>query len=85
MAVLSVLLVLQEEIIVWPSLALVCADGYRETCEVSYRHNSLSGCVDACLLVGEDVLGGRFVAVCLVGYGGGGGRGWLDVWDLVCL
>ena len=52
---------------------------------MSYRHNSLIGCVGACLLVGENVLQGGFVAVCLVGHGGGGGRGWLDVWDLVRL
>ena len=26
---------------------------------------------------------GGFVAVCLVGHRGGGGRGWLDVWDIV--
>ena len=69
----------------WPLLALVCDDGCRGACEVSYRHNSLSGCVGACLLVGEDVLVEGFVAVCLIGHGGGGGRGWLDVWDLVCL
>ena len=48
-------------------------------CEVSYRHHLLGGCVGACLLVWEDVLGGRFVAVCLVVYVGGGVRGWLDV------
>ena len=49
---------------------------------MSYRRNSLSGCVGVCLLVGEDILEEGFVAVCLVGHGGGG-RGWLDVWDLV--
>ena len=65
--------------------ALVCDGGCRGTYEVSYRHNLLIGCVGACLLVGEDVLEEGFVAVCLVGHGGGGGRGWLDVWDLVCL
>ena len=64
--------------------ALVCDDGCRGTCEVSYRHNSLIGCVGACLLVGEDVLEEGFVAVCLVGHEGGGGRDCLDVWDLVC-
>ena len=52
---------------------------------MSYRHNSMSGCVDACLLVEEDVLQKGFVAICLIGHVGGGGRGWLDVWDLVCL
>ena len=65
--------------------ALVCDDGCRGAYELSYRHDSLSGCVGACLLVGEDVLGGGFVAVCLVGHGEGGRRGWLGVWDLGCL
>ena len=66
--------------------ALVCDGVCRGTFEMRHRYNSLIGCVDACLLVGEVVLGGGgFVAVCLVGHGGGGGRGWLDVWDLVCL
>ena len=51
---------------------------------MSYRQHSLSGCVGVCLLVGENVRGGGFVAVCLVGHGGGGGRGWLDVWGLLC-
>ena len=69
----------------WLRETLVCGSGCRGTCEVSYRQDSLSGCVGACLLVGEDVLGGGFVTVCLVGHGGGGGRGWPDVWDLVCL
>ena len=64
--------------------ALVCHDGFRGTCEVSYRHNSLVGCVGACLFVGEDVLEGGFVTVCLVGHRGGGGRGCLDVWGLLC-
>ena len=73
------LLVSQAKSIVWSFLALVCDDGCRGACEVSYSHNSLSGCVGACLLVGEDVLGGRFVAVCLVVNVGGGVRGWLDV------
>ena len=50
---------------------------------MSYRHKLLIGCVGACLLIEEDVLMGGFVAVCLVVYGGGGGRGWLDVWDIV--
>ena len=51
---------------------------------MSYRHKLVSGCVGAFLVVGEDVLGGGFVAVCLVGHEGGGERGWLGVWDLVC-
>ena len=38
--------------------ALVCDDGCRGACEVSYRQDSLRGCVGACLLVGEDVPGG---------------------------
>ena len=62
---------LQAESIVWPFLALVCDDGCRGACEVSYSHYLLSGCGGACLLVGEDVLGGRFVSVCLIVYGGG--------------
>ena len=69
-AILSMLLMLQAESIVWPFLALVCDDGCRGACEVSYRHKLLSGCVGACLLDGKDVLGGIFVAVCLVVYGG---------------
>ena len=64
--------------------ALVCDGGCRGTCEVSYRHNLLIGCVGACLLVGEDVLEEGFVAICLVGHRGGGGRGWHDVWGLLC-
>ena len=64
--------------------ALVCADGCRRTCAVIYRRNLLSCCVGACLFVGEDVLEGGFVTVCLVGHRGGGGRGWLDVWGLLC-
>ena len=63
--------------------ALVCYDGCRRTCEVRYRHNSLSYCVYACLLGVEDVLGGEFVFVELVAHGRGCGRGWLGVWDLV--
>ena len=57
------LLVSQAESIVWPFLALVCDDGCRGACEVSYRRNLLSGCVGNCLLVGEDVLGGDYVSV----------------------
>ena len=64
------LLVLQAESILWPSLALVCADDCRGACEVNYRNSLLSGCAGACLLVGKDVLGGIFVAVCLVVYEG---------------
>ena len=48
------------------------------------RRNSLSCCVGACLFVGADVLEGGFVTVCLVGHRGGGGRGCLDVWGLLC-
>ena len=66
-------------------VALVFDDGCREACGVRYVQDLLSSCVRACLLVGEDVLGGRFVAVCLDGHGGGGKRGWLGVWDLGCL
>ena len=51
--------------------ALFCDDGCRGACEVSYRQDLLSGCVGDCLLGGEDAPGGRFVAVCLVGHGGG--------------
>ena len=51
--------------------ALVCDDGCRGACEVSYGQDLLSGFVGACLLVGEDVPGGSFVAVCLDGHGGG--------------
>ena len=65
--------------------ALVCDGGCRGTCEVSYSHNSLIGCVGACLFVAEDVFVGGFVAIYLIGHGGGGGRDLLDVWDLVCL
>ena len=50
--------------------ALVCNDGCKGTCEVSYSHNLLIGCVGACLLVGDDILEEGFVAVCLVGHGG---------------
>ena len=38
--------------------ALVCDDGCSETCEVSYRQDSLSGCVGACLLGVEHVIVG---------------------------
>ena len=51
---------------------------------MNYRRNLLSCCVSTCLFVGEDVLEGGFVAVCLVGHRGGGARGWLDVWGLLC-
>ena len=54
--------------------ALVCVDVCRRTCAVNCRHNLLSCCVGACLFVGEDVLEGAFVTVCLVGHRGGGGR-----------
>ena len=47
----------------WLREALVCDDGCRGDCEVRYRQDSLSGCVGACLLDGEDVLRGGFVAV----------------------
>ena len=65
--------------------ALVCDDGCRGTCEVSYSHNLLIGCVCSCLLVEEDVLQKGFIAISLIGHVGGGGRGCLDVHDLVCL
>ena len=45
--------------------ALLCDGGCRGTFEMRHRYNSLIGCVGACLLVGEDVLEGGFVAVCL--------------------
>ena len=51
---------------------------------MSFRQHSLSVCVGARLIIGEDVPGGEFVAVCLDGHGGGSRRGWLDVWDLGC-
>ena len=38
--------------------ALVYDGGCRGTCEVSCRHNLPSGCVGACLFIGEGVLGG---------------------------
>ena len=65
--------------------ALVCDDGCRGACEVSYRQDSMSGCVGSCLLGGEDFHQGGFVAVCLDEHGGGSRRGWLGVWDLGCL
>ena len=55
--------------------ALVCADFCRRTCAVNCRRSSLSCCVGACLFVGEHVFEGGFVAVCLVGHRGRGGRG----------
>ena len=61
--------------------ALICAAGCRRTCAVNCRRSLLSCCVGACLFVGEDVREGRCVAVGLVWHRGGGGRGWLDVWD----
>ena len=36
------------------------------------------------VVVGEGVLEGGFVAVCLVGHGGGVWRSWLDIWDILC-
>ena len=50
---------------------------------MNYRGDLLSCRVGACLFVGEDVLEGGFVALSLVGEQGQGGRGWLDVWDIV--
>ena len=64
--------------------SLVCADVCRRTCAVNCRRNSLSCCVGACLFVGEDVLEGIFVALCLVGHRGGVWRSYLDVWDILC-
>ena len=63
--------------------ARICADVCRRTRAVNCRCNSLSCCVGACLFVGEDVVERGFVALCLVVDEGGGGRGWLDVWDIV--
>ena len=36
---------------------------------MSYRQDSLSGCVDACLLVGEDVPGGGLLPFVWMGLG----------------
>ena len=69
----------------WLEKALVCDDGCRGACEVSYRQDLLSGCVGAYLLGGEDVPEGGFVDVWLDGHGKGNKRGWLDDWDLGCL
>ena len=55
----------------WLVEALVCADVCRRTCAVNCRHNSLSCCVGACLFVGEDVLEGGFIDLCLVADKGG--------------
>ena len=64
--------------------ALVCDDVCRRTCAVNCRRNLLSCCVGACLFVGEDVLEGGFVAVCLVGHRRGVWRSWLDVRGILC-
>ena len=64
-------------------MALVCADGCRWTCAVSCRLNLLTCCVGACFFVGEGVLEGGFVAVCLVGHRGEVWRSWLDVWGIL--
>ena len=45
--------------------ALVCDDGCRGACEVSYGQDLLSSFVGACLLVGEDVPGGECAGVLL--------------------
>ena len=66
-------------------LALVCADGRRRTCAVNCRRNSLSCCVgDFVLVVGEGVLEGGFVAVCLVGHRERVWRSWLDSSGIIC-
>ena len=63
--------------------ALICADVYRRTCAVKCRRSSLIYLsVLACLLE-RTLLRGGFVVLSLVGDNGGGGRGWLDVWDNV--
>ena len=49
--------------------ALVCDDGCRGACEVSYRQDLLSGCVGACLLSGEDVPGGDLLLFVWMGMG----------------
>ena len=65
--------------------ALVCDDGCKGACELSYRQDLLSVCAGAYPLVGEYVPGVGIVTVCLDDHGGGGRRGCLGVWDLGCL
>ena len=53
----------------WLKKALVCDDGCRGACEVSYRQDSMSGCVGSCLLGGEDVHRGDLLPFVWMGMG----------------
>ena len=65
-------------------LDLVCADCCRRSCAVNCTRNLLNCCVGACFVVGEGVLEGGLVVVCLDGHRGGVWRSWLDVWGILC-
>ena len=74
LVVLGDVVAVHQMLLVSQAEGLVC-DHYYNFYYRSCRQDSLSGCVGTCLLGGEDVPGGGFVAVCLDGHGGGSRRG----------